>query len=69
MSKLHENFQDNFDFMLVLLVEVKAKTWGSSANVETRAQAGRPGLNSRQGNNGIFPLCHRVQTETGAHPA
>jgi len=35
----------------------------------TKLRAGRPGFNSRQVNEGILSLRHRIQTGSGAHVA
>jgi len=40
----------------------------SSDNIGTRLRAGRPGFDFRQ-RQGFFPIRHRVQTGSGAHPA
>jgi hypothetical protein len=40
---------------------------GSSVSIVTRLQAGRSGFDSRQGR--VFSLRHRIQTDSGAHPA
>jgi len=42
---------------------------GSSVTVVTRLRAGRPGLNSRQGQWWNFSLCHRIHTGSVARLA